>query len=54
MKAKFLLAGLTVVVLSASLVACGGKGGEKKADGTKVREVINGTGATFPAPIYTK
>lgn len=54
MKAKFLLAGLTVVVLSASLVACGGKGDEKKADGTKVTAVINGTGATFPAPIYTK
>ena len=52
MKAKFLLAGLTAVVLSASLVACGG--GDKAADAAKAPAGINGTGATFPAPIYTK
>ena len=59
MKAKFLLTGLTAVVLSATLIACGGKGDDKAADGSKtegakVTAGINGTGATFPAPIYTK
>jgi phosphate transport system substrate-binding protein len=59
MKAKFLLAGLTAVVLSATLVGCG-KGGS--ADATKPAgsveaakpSGINGSGATFPAPVYTK
>lgn len=52
MNAKFLLSGLAAVVLSASLVACGG---DKAADAAKpTNSGINGTGATFPAPIYTK
>ncbi len=52
MKAKFLLAGLTAVVLSATLVGCGKSGGEA-ASAPKVSG-INGSGATFPAPVYTK
>jgi phosphate transport system substrate-binding protein len=51
MKAKLLLSGLTAVVLSASLMACGGG---DKATGAKASAGINGSGATFPAPVYTK
>ena len=54
MKAKFLLAGLTAVVLSASLVACGGKGDEKKADGAAKTSGLSGAGSTFIAPLFQK
>ena len=53
MRVKYLLSGVAAVLLSASLIGCGGQssgqaGGEQKVAG------LNGSGATFPAPVYTK
>ena len=57
MKVKYLLSGIAAVLLSASLVGCGGQsGGEQKAGEQKAAasSALNGSGATFPAPVYTK
>lgn len=53
MRFKYLLTGMAALVLSTALVGCGGgkeAGGEQKA----AVSALNGSGATFPAPIYTK
>ena len=51
MRVKYLLSGVAAVVLSMSLIGCGGQsGGEQKA----ATAGLNGSGATFPAPVYTK
>ena len=56
MKVKYLLSGIAAVLLSASLVGCGGQSGEQKAGEQKAAasSALNGSGATFPAPVYTK
>ena len=52
MQVKHLLSGVAAVVLSMSLIGCGGQsGGEQKA---AAASGLNGSGATFPAPVYTK
>lgn len=52
MRVKYVLSGVAAVLLSVSLIGCGGQsGGEQKAAASSG---LNGSGATFPAPVYTK
>ena len=51
MRVKYLLSGVAAVVLSMSLIGCGGSSGEQKPAASSG---LNGSGATFPAPVYTK
>lgn len=45
---------ITVILLAFTLISCGGKGDKKESSENKTGSQINGAGATFPYPIYSK